>query len=286
MDLITFKKVNFYYNKKTSLEKHALIDISLPFAKGKFHTIVGKTGSGKSTLMQHFNCLLLPDEGEVIIDKYVIKGKNFNKKDVLSIRQKISLLFQFSEMQLFADTVQNDIMFGPLNFGATPKQAQLIAQQVIDLVGLDQSYLKRPPLNLSGGEKRRVALAGVLAINPQVLILDEPTIGLDSNGQKKIMGIIDQFLKQNKTVILITHNMEDLWQYSEITTLIDKGKIIIQKPTKEFFDEKKILTKYNLAKPQIKYVMDFLRKKNYHFTKRITNVADLVMVIKNQKREQ
>ncbi len=285
MDLITFKNVNFFYNKNTRLEKKALNNVSLLFSKNQFHAIIGQTGSGKSTLMQHLNCLLLPDEGQIIIDGFKIDGQKVKKQDVLKIRKNISLLFQFSEKQLFAENVESDIIFGPINFGVEVNEAKKIARKVIKLVGLDESYLKRSPFNLSGGEKRRVALAGVLAINPQVLILDEPTIGLDFNGQKNIMNIINDFLKDNKTIILITHNMQNVWDYSQITTLIDEGKIIIQSASKKFFDNQEIFKQYNLNLPKIKYVIEALKKQNYSFKENIKTLPELIKVIKLQKEK-
>ena len=285
MDLITFKNVNFFYNKNTRLEKKALNNVSLLFSKNQFHAIIGQTGSGKSTLMQHLNCLLLPDEGQIIIDGFKIDGQKVKKQDVLKIRKNISLLFQFSEKQLFAENVESDIIFGPINFGVEVNEAKKIARKVIKLVGLDESYLKRSPFNLSGGEKRRVALAGVLAINPQVLILDEPTIGLDFNGQKNIMNIISGFLKDNKTIILITHNMQNVWDYSQITTLINEGKIIVQSKSEKFFNNQEIFKQYNLNLPKIKYVIEALKKRNYSFKENIKTLPKLIEAIKLQKEK-
>ena len=203
---IIFRKVSHTYSPKTPFEYEALNKIDLTFGDGKMIAIIGHTGSGKSTLVQHMNALLLPTSGEVQVDDYIVKP--LKNKGLKQLRKKVGLVFQFPEYQLFENTVEKDIIFGPKNFGVGEEECKEIAKKVIKQVGLDESYLDVSPFELSGGQKRRVAIAGILAMNPDVLVLDEPTAGLDPNGAKEMLDLFVSLNKQGKTILIVTHDEE------------------------------------------------------------------------------
>ncbi len=273
---IQFEKVNFKYAEGSTYENAALIDINLDIELGEFLAVIGHTGSGKSTLIQHMNALLQPTTGTVkILDKKVIAGKK--NQGINSIRKTVGLVFQFPEYQLFEETVEKDIMFGPMNFGASKEEASEMAHKVIKLVGLDEDILSRSPLNLSGGQMRRVAIAGILAMEPQVLILDEPTAGLDPQGQKEMMEVFNNlYEKYNKTIILITHDMNHVAKYAKRVVVMDHGKIVYDGLPKELFLEKPLLKKCQLDLPDLsKLVVEIEDKLNIKLDNEIKSVEDL-----------
>lgn len=234
---IKFEKVSYEYSPNSPFAYQALTDISVEIKKGRFTAIVGETGSGKSTLVQHLNALLLPSEGTVDILGYKIKAKE-KSKGLKALRAKVGLVFQFPEMQLFEETIYKDVSFGPKNFGFSEAEIDESVQTALHLVGIDQKLWERSPLNLSGGQKRRVAIAGVLASNPEVIVLDEPTAGLDPQGSKDMM---DLFLKlknnHEKTVVMVTHDLEHVLNYAEDVIQLDKGRIAFQGSKDEFFEQ-------------------------------------------------
>lgn len=247
---IEFKNLNYTYQAGTPFEQVALKDISLTIEDGSFTAIVGHTGSGKSTLIQHLNGLLKPTSGEVKINDYQITNETKNKK-LNQLRREVGILFQFSESQLFEETVLKDIEFAPLNFGKTKEEAQEIAQHKAQIVGLDEELLKRSPFELSGGQMRRVALAGILAMEPKILVLDEPIIGLDPIGKKEIMQIFKKLNQQHQmTIILVTHNMDDVADYADHVVALEKGQLIAHKETQAFFDDPKWLYQHHLGLPK------------------------------------
>ena len=228
--------VFFTYGKKASNSTLALDDVSFTINDNEFITIVGETGSGKSTLAQTFNALLIPDKGEVVVDNYVINYKNRKSKKLKGLRRHVGLVFQFPEYQLFEETVERDVAFGVKNFGVKAEEALEKAHEALKQVGLDESYYKRAPFELSGGERRKVAIAGILAINPDIIIFDEPTVGFDPSSAKDLMNLIVDFHKQGKTIIVITHDMDLVRRYAERVLLLEKGKLVFDGTPSSLFE--------------------------------------------------
>lgn len=234
MDII-FQKVEHRYQRKTPFERLAIYDVDLCLKSGHYYAVIGHTGSGKSTFIQHLNGLLQPTNGKVRVGEQVISSQKKEKK-LKPLRKKVGVVFQFPEHQLFEETVEKDICFGPMNFGATEEQAKRKARDVIRLVGLSEEVLGKSPFELSGGQMRRVAIAGVLAMEPEVLVLDEPTAGLDPRGQRELMDMFYELHKtKGLTVILVTHNMDDAARYADEVIVMHKGTVFLQgEPTKVF----------------------------------------------------
>lgn len=223
---IKYENVSFTYNAKTPFSYEALSDVSLDIIDGSFTAIVGKTGCGKSTLIQQLNGLLVPTSGEVIINDYVVaKSRKRRTKKIKELRKLVGLVFQFPEYQLFEETVEKDVAFGPKNFGASNEEALKSAHEALRLVGLDESFYKRSPFDLSGGERRRVAIAGILALNPNILVLDEPTAGLDPRGAREMMALFKGLHDNGTTVILVTHDMNIVLEYSDTVIVMEDGEV-------------------------------------------------------------
>ena len=266
---INLKDVSYIYNEKTPYEKEVLNNINLGIERGRYTVIVGKTGSGKSTLIEHFNGLLIPTSGEVNVGEMVIVApKNKKERRVLAkklreLRKSVSVLFQFSEQQLFETTVLKDIIFAPLNYGISEKEAIERAKELISLVGLDESYLEKSPFELSGGEMRKVALCGVLALEPKVLILDEPTIALDYRSREEIMDMVKTLQKEKKmTIVLVTHNMDYVLKYADIVHVINSGEIAFSGLPEELYSNKELLKDNSLELPEILKFYYQLKKQN------------------------
>lgn len=246
---IKFEGVNHVYNPKTPMAQRVLHDINVTIGEGEFTAIVGHTGSGKSTLIQHMNALLKPTEGSVKIGGKVINA-NEKAKNLKAVRQKVGLVFQFPEYQLFEETVEKDIMFGPMNYGMSEPEARVRAKEVIEIVGLETELLSASPFNLSGGQMRRVAIAGILAMDPDVLILDEPTAGLDPFGQKEIMEIFSRLHQHHqKTIILVSHDMDLVSHYAQRLLVMHRGILRLQGTPKEVFKNTEILSECGIALP-------------------------------------
>ncbi|WP_302373040.1 energy-coupling factor ABC transporter ATP-binding protein [Enterococcus asini] len=223
---IRFEQVGFTYQPNSPFETRALFDIDLEVKEGSYTALVGHTGSGKSTLLQHLNALLKPTAGLVKIGERTITPETDNK-NLKPIRKKVGIVFQFPEAQLFEETVAKDIAFGPKNFGVTDEEAVKLAARYLELVGLDESYLERSPFELSGGQMRRVAIAGVLAMEPEVLVLDEPTAGLDPQGRKEMMEMFWRLHKeQQMTIVLVTHLMDDVANFADYVYVLEKGRVV------------------------------------------------------------
>ncbi len=266
---INLKDVSYIYNEKTPYEKKVLTNINLTIEEGHYTVIVGKTGSGKSTLIEHFNGLLIPTSGEVNVDEMVIVAPKNKKerrelaKKLRELRKSVSVLFQFSEQQLFETTVLKDIIFAPLNYGISEEEAIERAKELISLVGLDESYLEKSPFELSGGEMRKVALCGVLALEPKVLILDEPTIALDYRSREEIMDMVKTLQKEKKmTIVLVTHNMDYVLKYADIVHVINSGEIAFSGLPEELFSNKELLKDNSLELPEILKFYYQLKKQN------------------------
>ena len=213
------------YYKKTPNEVLALNDVSLNIEEGSFVALVGETGSGKSTLVQHLNALILPDSGTIEVDEFTIGPKKRKNKKLHDLRKHIGLIFQFPEYQLFEETVIKDVAFGPKNFGFKDEEAREKAKEALALVNIDESYFERTPFELSGGERRRVAIAGILALDPDILVLDEPTAGLDYQGSQDVMNLVKELNKKGKTIILVTHDMDVVYRYASRAVLMKNGKV-------------------------------------------------------------
>ncbi|MDM8149852.1 energy-coupling factor ABC transporter ATP-binding protein [Priestia megaterium] len=260
MDII-FKEVEHRYQVNTPFERIALHDLNLNIQSGTFLAVIGHTGSGKSTIIQHLNALLKPTVGEIQIGERTIKA-NRKEKNLKAIRQQVGVVFQFPEHQLFEETVEKDIAFGPMNYGVSEEEAKQKARELIKLVGLPEDILARSPFDLSGGQMRRVAIAGILAMNPNVLILDEPTAGLDPRGRQEIMNMIYRLHKEKGlTTILVTHSMEDAAMYADELIVMNKGTIAMKGSPREVFGQHTQLKEYGLDVPESLRFMLKLQEK-------------------------
>lgn len=256
---IIIKNLTHKYNEGMPFEKTALKDINIEIKTGEFVGIIGHTGSGKSTLIQMFNGLIKPTMGQVLVNGEDINGDKVNKKEV---RQKVGLVFQYPEYQLFEMTVKQDVAFGPKNLGLSEEEVNERVRYALSAVGLDESYDEKSPFELSGGQKRRVAIAGVLAMKPETLILDEPTAGLDPKGRNELFGQLQKMHEElGLTIVLISHSMEDVARYAEKLIVLYKGKVAYQGTPREVFAHGMKLEEIGLAMPQIRYVMAALKEK-------------------------
>ena len=281
---INFKNVSFVYGEKTPFEKLALDNIDLTIKKGEFVGIIGHTGSGKSTLIQHFNGILKPTSGDVFIGDMNTKDKELAKS---GLRYKIGLVFQYPEFQLFEATIEKDIAFGPKNMGLSEEEVTERVKEAMEIVGLDYEAKKdKSPFEISGGQKRRVAIAGILAMKPDILILDEPTAGLDPKGRDELFFQIKRlYEKNNITIVLISHSMEDVAKLVNRIIIMKNGHIHLDKSTKEAFSDVDDLKRVGLNVPQITELMDILRKKGHHFSKNILTVDEAFNEIKRELRK-
>jgi len=281
---IKFEQVNFSYPSFDGKNFSALENINLEIEqKGEFITLIGETGSGKSTLVQHMNALIRPVSGSVTIYGIKIeKNTNKNKKIKLNpLRQKVGLVFQFPEYQLFEETVLKDIIFGPKNFGVPEETAIERAKEIIKHVGLNESYLERSPFNLSGGEKKRVSIAGILAMDPDILVLDEPTSGLDPKGRDALLNLFTSIHNNlNKTVIIITHDMNTVYKYANRVLVMHDGKLVFDGKPNDLFEEENI-KEWNLDLPDIIEITNQLQSKlNIKFKSKPHNVDELFELVK------
>lgn len=263
---IRFQDVGYTYQKNTPFESRALYDIDLTISDGSYTAIVGHTGSGKSTVLQHLNALKIPTEGTVTIGDRVISEHTDNKK-LKPLRKKVGIVFQFPESQLFEETIAKDIAFGPKNFGVSDEEADKLVRELLPLVGLSVDFMDRSPFDLSGGQMRRVAIAGVLALEPEVLVLDEPTAGLDPRGREDIMNMFYKLHKERGiTIVLVTHQMEDVANYADHMIVLQKGTVKREGSPREIFQESGWLTSLNLGVPQtVQFANDLEEKFGWEF---------------------
>lgn len=264
--------VTYEYGSGTELLVRALDDVSLVIPDGQFIGLIGHTGSGKSTLVQHLNALLVPTSGNIYYNGEDIHDKDFSRK---RLRSKVGLVFQYPEHQLFETDVLTDVCFGPKNLGLDAETIRVRAREALDAVGLDSSYDTVSPFELSGGQKRRVAIAGVLAMKPDVLILDEPTAGLDPKGRDEILDQVAKLHREQKiTVVLVSHSMEDVAKYVDRIIVMNHGSVAFDGAPKEVFAHYRELEKIGLAAPQVTYIVHELKKRGFPISGDITTVEE------------
>ena len=269
---IRIEHLNYIYGLGTSYEKKALDDISLTIRSGEFIGIIGHTGSGKSTLIQHLNGLNRASSGQIFVDGKKIYEDGYPMRQ---LRFRVGLVFQYPEYQIFETTVLKDICFGPKNQGLSAEEAGGRARAAMRMVGLDESYENKSPFELSGGQKRRVAIAGILAMNPEVLVLDEPTAGLDPKGRDDILGVLKQLHQESGiTVVLVSHSMEDVADYASRIIVLDKGKVLYDDIPARVFSHVEELESIGLAAPQVTYVMRALRRMGWDVSQDVTTQAE------------
>ena len=286
---ISLKNVSYTYNYKTPYAREVLKDIDLNVEEGSYTVIIGKTGSGKSTLIEHINGLLLPTHGEVLVNNVLITNPKSKKekrelaKKLKVLRQDVAVLFQFSEQQLFETSVLKDIIFAPLNYGISEERAVSKAKELIKLVGLDESYLDKSPFELSGGEMRKVALCGVLALEPKVLILDEPTVALDYKSREEIMTMVKKLKDElNMTIVLISHNMNYVLEYADKVFVLKNGKINFEGTVEGLFADEKLLKENSLEQPELLKFYNKLQENNIKLDVFPRKYEDLIDALKNK----
>ena len=269
---ITLKNVSYCYNQGTAMEAHALKNVNLEIPDGQFIGLIGHTGSGKSTLIQHLNGLIRATSGEIWYGDQNIYAEDFRMKE---LRSRVGLVFQYPEHQLFEVDVFTDVCFGPKNLGLDPEEVKRRAEESLRLVGLHESYYEKSPFELSGGEKRRVAIAGVLAMQPEVLILDEPTAGLDPKGRDDILDQVAYLQKERQiTVVLVSHSMEDEAKYVDRIIVMNHGEAAFDGTVREVFSHYKELEAIGLAAPQVTYLMHALKEKGFAVDENATTIEE------------
>lgn len=281
---IRAENLNYIYGKGTAFEQYALKDINFEIQDGEFVGIIGHTGSGKSTLIQHLNGLIKATSGKIYFNGEDIYASGY---DLKKLRQKVGLVFQYPEHQLFEVDVLSDVCFGPKNQGLSVDEAKERAKEALHLVGLDESYYEKSPFELSGGQKRRVAIAGVLAMKPQVLVLDEPTAGLDPKGRDEILDRVAGLREDTKmTVVLVSHSMEDVAKYVSRLMVMNAGQKVFDGTPKEVFKHYKELEKIGLSAPQITYIVQRLKSEGVPIDDEITTVPEAACAIANLIRQR
>lgn len=280
---IRFKQVGFAYQAGTPFEMRALHDVTFSVKDGSYVAIIGHTGSGKSTILQHLNALLKPTEGVVELGDKTIDSTTGNT-DLKPLRKKVGIVFQFPEAQLFEETVEKDIAFGPKNFGVSEEEALKNAAEVVKTVGLPEEVLKKSPFDLSGGQMRRVAIAGVLAMKPEVLVLDEPTAGLDPKGRLEMMEMFYKLNKeQNMTIVLVTHQMNDVSDYADHVIVIEAGNVVKEGSPKEVFSDASWLLEKQLGVPTTLAFVEKLKEKGWSTDKMPLTLDELAEAILEER---
>lgn len=274
---IIVKDVSFVYSKKEVFERTAVNNVSFEIENGDYVGLIGHTGSGKSTLIQLLTGLIKPDTGSILIDGIDVTSK---KTDAKMLRSKVGIVFQYPEYQLFEETVYRDIAFGPSNLGFSAEQIDVMIHEVIKDVGLNENILQKSPFELSGGQKRKVAIAGVLAMKPEILILDEPTAGLDPKARRNLLTLIDKLHKdKNITIILVSHSMEDIASSADKVMVMSDGSLVMYDKTENVFSRPDELTKIGLNVPQVSRVINILRQNGVDIIGNILTVDDAAKAI-------
>ncbi|RFU68598.1 energy-coupling factor ABC transporter ATP-binding protein [Peribacillus saganii] len=278
---IELQDVEYRYQVNTPFERLAIHDVNLVIEPGTYTALIGHTGSGKSTILQHLNGLLQPTKGKIQVgDRTIEAGKK--EKQLRPIRKKVGIVFQFAEHQLFEETVEKDICFGPINFGVPEADAKLLARDALKQVGLGEEILGKSPFDLSGGQMRRVAIAGVLAMEPEVLVLDEPTAGLDPRGRKEIMDMFYQLHQERGiSTVLVTHSMEDAARYADEIVIMHKGTVYQKGSPNEVFSQPEQLVELGLDVPDtVRFQLRLQKEMGVRFDKPCLNIEELAMEIK------
>ena len=282
---ISFQKITYIYDAGMPYAHAAINDIDLELEEGKITAIIGETGSGKSTLVQHLNALLLPNKGRLVILDHEIESDKKNR-GLKSLRKDVGLVFQFSEYQLFEETILKDVAFGPKNFGDDEETALNKAKKALKLVGIPESYYERSPLELSGGQKRRVAIAGIIAIEPKILVLDEPTAGLDPAGA---MEMINLFISLNKnmgtTIIIVSHDNEVVYNYADNVVLMADGSVRYSGDTLSLFNNDELVKQFNLLEPRLVKLKRELREKGLKINDDVRTLPELAKVVAREVKK-
>ena len=282
---IRFEHVGHTYSAVTPYEYKALKDVNLEIEEGKITAVIGMTGSGKSTLVQHLNALLLPEEGKIeILDRTITAGEK--PKNLKSLRGDVGLVFQFPEYQLFEETVIKDVAFGPKNFSVPESEAIERAKKALAMVGLEADKYERSPLELSGGQKRRVAIAGILAMDPKVLVLDEPTAGLDPLGTVSMMSLFSKLNREmHKTILIVTHDMEQVFKYCDRVVVVENGTIRAHMSVSHFFFDSSFCKEMNILPPSLIRMKDLLKEAGFEIDERIHDIDGLASSIARQVKK-
>ena len=282
---ISFQKITYIYDAGMPYAHAAINDIDLELEEGKITAIIGETGSGKSTLVQHLNALLLPNKGRLVILDHEIESDKKNR-GLKSLRKDVGLVFQFSEYQLFEETILKDVAFGPKNFGDDEETALNKAKKALKLVGIPESYYERSSLELSGGQKRRVAIAGIIAIEPKILVLDEPTAGLDPAGA---MAMINLFISLNKnmgtTIIIVSHDNEVVYNYADNVVLMADGSVRYSGDTLSLFNNDELVKQFNLLEPRLVKLKRELREKGFKINDDVRTLPELAKVVAREVKK-
>ncbi|MCO4640617.1 cobalt transporter ATP-binding subunit [Streptococcus infantarius subsp. infantarius] len=277
---ITLEGVNYTYQAGTPFEGRALFDINLTIKEGSYTAFIGHTGSGKSTIMQLLNGLNVPTEGAVIVDDIKITANSKNK-EIKPVRKKVGLVFQFPESQLFEETVLKDVAFGPQNFGVSIEEAEQLAREKLVMVGIHEEFFEKNPFELSGGQMRRVAIAGILAMEPEVLVLDEPTAGLDPKGRRELMTLFKELHQNGMTIVLVTHLMDDVANYADYVNVLEGGKLVRSGYPKEVFQDVAFLESKQLGVPKITKFAQQLVKRGLHLDALPITIEEFAEVVKH-----
>ena len=261
---ITLENVSYTYQAGTPFENPALFEVNLEIKDGSYTALVGHTGSGKSTILQLLNGLLVPTEGSVVIDDVKITSTSVNK-DIKQVRKKVGLVFQFAESQIFDESVLKDVAFGPQNFGVSKEDAERVAREKLTLVGISEELFERSPFELSGGQMRRVAIAGILAMEPDILVLDEPTAGLDPAGRKELMSLFKRLHEAGMTIVLVTHLMDDVANFADTVYVMEKGRLVKSGKPRQVFQAVAFMESIQLGVPKITKFAQELKNRGLTF---------------------
>ena len=280
---IKFNDVFYTYQANSPFKSEALRGVSLEIKDGSFTCVVGHTGSGKSTLVQQLNGLLIPTSGTVNVNDFVVENKRKSLKKLHALRKEVGIVFQFSSYQLFEETIEDDVAFGPMNFGIKKEEALKIAHECLKTVGIDESYYNKSPFEVSGGQKRRVAIAGILALQPKILVLDEPTTGLDPKGAREMLSLFKELNEQGTTIILVTHDVNIVYEYATDVIVMNEGKVEIRCSPKDLFKED--VEKYSLETPLIQKTVNLCLEKGLNINvANIRNIHELAVEIARAKK--
>ena len=277
---ITLENVSYTYQAGTPFESPALFEVNLEIKNGSYIALVGHTGSGKSTILQLLNGLLVPTEGSVVINDVKITSTSINK-DIKQVRRKVGLVFQFAESQIFDETVLKDVAFGPQNFGISKEEAEKLAREKLAMAGISEELFEKNPFELSGGQMRRVAIAGILAMEPSILVLDEPTAGLDPKGRRELMTLFEELHQGGMTIVLVNHLMDDVSNYADWVYVLEKGRIVLSGSPKSVFQEIEFLESKQLGVPKITQFAAHLRERGMTFDALPITLEEFVEAIKN-----